>query len=88
MCTSSYLEIAVKAALSAGEFLRKHFGSVLEVNEFAAHDIKLELDVRSQELITCHLLEHFPTTPSTARKASPGTRKAISNGSSIPSTAR
>ncbi|MEI9896625.1 MAG: inositol monophosphatase family protein [Chthoniobacter sp.] len=60
MCTSSYLEIAVKAALSAGEFLRKHFGSVLEVNEFAAHDIKLELDVRSQELITCHLLEHFP----------------------------
>jgi len=60
MSTSTYLETAVGAALAAGEFLRSHFGSVLEVNEFAAHDIKLELDVRSQELITRRLLERFP----------------------------
>ena len=60
MSKSTYLETAVSAALAAGEFLRSHFGSVLEVNEFAAHDIKLELDVRSQELITRLLLERFP----------------------------
>lgn len=60
MSTSPYLETAVSAALAAGEFLRSHFGSALEVNEFAAHDIKLELDVQSQDLITRHLLERFP----------------------------
>src|SRR5882724_12744083 len=60
MSTSTYLETAVSAALAAGEFLRSHFGSALAVNEFAAHDIKLELDVRSQELITQRLLERFP----------------------------
>lgn len=60
MSTSTYLETAVSAALAAGELLRSHFGSALEVNEFAAHDIKLELDVRSQELITRQLLERFP----------------------------
>src|SRR5260221_4978649 len=60
MSTSLYLDTAVSAALAAGEFLRSHFGSTLQVNEFAAHDIKLELDVRSQELITQRLLERFP----------------------------
>ena len=60
MSKSTYLETAVSAALAAGELLRGHFGSALEVNEFAAHDIKLELDVRSQELITQRLLERFP----------------------------
>lgn len=60
MSTSTYLETAVGAALAAGELLRSHVGSALEVNEFAAHDIKLELDVRSQELITQRLLERFP----------------------------
>src|SRR5438270_6412833 len=60
MSTSIHLETAVSAALAAGEFLRSHFGSALEVNEFAAHDIKLELDVRSQDLITKHLLDRFP----------------------------
>ena len=60
MSTSLYLETAVSAAHAAGELLRSHFGSALEVNEFAAHDIKLDLDVRSQELITRLLLERFP----------------------------
>jgi myo-inositol-1(or 4)-monophosphatase len=57
---SPYLETAVKAARTAGELLREHFGSALEVNEFAAHDIKLDLDVRAQELITQQLLGRFP----------------------------
>ena len=60
MPSFSYLETAVNAARAAGDLLRSHFGSALEVNEFAAHDIKLDLDVRAQTLITEHLLTRFP----------------------------
>lgn len=60
MSKLSYLETAVQAARAAGDLLRSHFGSVLEVNEFAAHDIKLDLDVRAQTLITEKLLAQFP----------------------------
>lgn len=60
MQISPYLQTAVSAARAAGELLRSHFGTTLEVNEYAAHDIKLDLDVRSQELITQQLLERFP----------------------------
>ena len=57
---NSYLDTAVSAARAAGELLRKHFGKDLDVSAFEAHDIKLDLDVRSQELITSMLLERFP----------------------------
>ncbi len=57
---SSYLETAVQAARAAGELLRANFGTTLDVNEFADHDIKLDLDVRSQDLITSLLLGRFP----------------------------
>jgi myo-inositol-1(or 4)-monophosphatase len=60
MSTSHYLDAAARAALAAGDFLNSHFGSTLEVNEFTAHDIKLDLDVRTQDLITRQLLERFP----------------------------
>jgi myo-inositol-1(or 4)-monophosphatase len=60
MHISPYLETAVSAARAAGQLLREHFGTALDVNEFAAHDIKLDLDVRAQELITQHLLGQFP----------------------------
>jgi myo-inositol-1(or 4)-monophosphatase len=60
MQNSPYLETAVSAARAAGELLRANFGTTLEVNEFADHDIKLDLDVRSQELITQLLLNRFP----------------------------
>jgi myo-inositol-1(or 4)-monophosphatase len=60
MSNTPFLETAVSAALAAGELLRSQFGSTLEVNEFAAHDIKLDLDVRTQELITSRLLKRFP----------------------------
>lgn len=60
MSTFPYLETAVNAARAAGDLLRSHFGSALEVNEFAAHDIKLDLDVCAQTLITEHLLARFP----------------------------
>jgi len=54
------LTTAREAALAAGKFLRTHFGGELQVDEAAAHDIKLELDRRSQELIENHILGVFP----------------------------
>lgn len=60
MSISNYLDAAARSALAAGDFLNTHFGTTLAVNEFTAHDIKLDLDVRTQELITRQLLERFP----------------------------
>ena len=57
---SEYLTTAIEAARAAGRLLRENFGQTLDVNAFEAHDIKLDLDVRSQELITGILLGKFP----------------------------
>jgi myo-inositol-1(or 4)-monophosphatase len=57
---SAALATAVAAAREAGALLRSHFGKPPEVNELHAHDIKLELDVRTQALITDRLLAAFP----------------------------
>ena len=54
---STYLETAVAAARAAGNLLRDNFGGDLHVNAFAAHDIKLELDEKAQELITQMILQ-------------------------------
>lgn len=56
----NYLYTAVTAAHAAGRLLRENFGQTPHVNEFAAHDIKLELDVRAQDLITQIILDAFP----------------------------
>ncbi len=58
---SEFLTTALEAAHEAGKLLRAHFGTALKVNAFESHDIKLDLDVRSQELITEKLLSAFPT---------------------------
>ena len=55
-----YLDAAVEAARAAGELLRHSFQQPLRVHSAEAHDIKLEIDVRAQELITNLLLEKFP----------------------------
>ncbi len=55
-----YLDAAKEAARSAGELLRARFAKPLTVNSTTAHDIKLEVDVLSQTLITEHLLGRFP----------------------------
>lgn len=55
-----FLEVAVAAAQSAGQLLLENFGRPLSVNAMTKHDIKLEIDVRTQELITQHLLTRFP----------------------------
>lgn len=58
---TAFLDTAVAAAREAGQLLRDNFESELTVNEFCAHDIKLELDIRSQELITARILGDHPT---------------------------
>lgn len=57
---SPLLDAAIEAAQAAGRLQRENFGSELAVNEMLKHDIKLDLDVRSQELITRILLRKFP----------------------------
>ena len=57
---STALEVAIAAAREAGASLRSHFGKLAEVNEMLAHDIKLALDVETQDLITERLLAQFP----------------------------
>ena len=55
-----YLDAAEKAARAAGKLLRKNFRRPQRVNAVAAHDIKLEIDVQAQELISRLLLKEFP----------------------------
>ena len=55
-----YLNAAENAALAAGKLLRENFQQHQRVKAVAAHDIKLEIDVRAQELIGKLLLEEFP----------------------------
>jgi myo-inositol-1(or 4)-monophosphatase len=58
---NEFLKAATDAARQAGSLLSEHFGKQLVVNVEEAHDIKLELDERSQELITKSLQDRFPT---------------------------
>jgi myo-inositol-1(or 4)-monophosphatase len=55
-----YLDAADNAARAAGELLRQNFQHPQRVNSALPHDIKLEIDVQVQELITKLLLEEFP----------------------------
>jgi myo-inositol-1(or 4)-monophosphatase len=55
-----YLDIAEQAALRAGKLLRENFGRRQRVNAVGAHDLKLQIDVEAQELITDLLLKEFP----------------------------
>ncbi len=54
------LDIAISAARAAGVLLRENFETDLKVDEMHSHDIKLALDVKSQELITDLILDTFP----------------------------
>jgi myo-inositol-1(or 4)-monophosphatase len=58
---NSFLNAAVEAARSAGDLLRASLHQPLKVNAEEAHDIKLELDVQAQDLITGRLLKEFPS---------------------------
>src|SRR5882724_6554094 len=54
------LDVAVKAARAAGALMRKNFHLPKKTNEVTQHDIKLELDVRCQQLIEKKLAAAFP----------------------------
>ncbi len=55
-----YLDVAENAARAAGELLRENFRRPQQVAAASAHDIKLQVDVQTQELIARTLLEEFP----------------------------
>lgn len=55
-----YRDAAETAARAAGELLRHNFHRPLRVNSAEAHDIKLAIDVETQDLITTSLLQKFP----------------------------
>ena len=57
---TEFVDVAVQAAKNAGVLLRENFGQPLVVNSAEKHDIKLEIDVQTQELITNLLLAKFP----------------------------
>lgn len=57
---SEALTAAVTAAQRSGALMRRHFHRPKQVNEEIQHDIKLELDVRSQKQIERTLLKAFP----------------------------
>jgi myo-inositol-1(or 4)-monophosphatase len=54
--------IAVKAARAVGALMRRNLHATKRANEVTQHDIKLELDVRSQKLIEKTLRSAFPQT--------------------------
>jgi myo-inositol-1(or 4)-monophosphatase len=57
---SDLLTTAVDAAIKAGALLRENFEKPLEVDDMLDHDIKLELDRRTQRLIEDHILARHP----------------------------
>lgn len=57
------LAAASESARAAGALMRAHLRKTKRVNEAHQHDIKLELDVRCQKLITRHLAAAFPDVP-------------------------
>src|SRR6202040_2806098 len=54
---------AISAAQAVGKLMRRHLNSTKRANEVTQHDIKLELDVRSQKLIERTLRSTFPGVP-------------------------
>jgi myo-inositol-1(or 4)-monophosphatase len=54
------LETAIEAASEAAKLLKQNFGSALNVNQATQHDIKLEVDELSQQLIARIILADYP----------------------------
>jgi myo-inositol-1(or 4)-monophosphatase len=55
-----WIKLAEEAARAAGGLLQANYGHHLEVDATEAHDIKLELDRKSQSLIEGIILARFP----------------------------
>jgi myo-inositol-1(or 4)-monophosphatase len=66
------LAAAVKAARAAGKVMRANWHAPKKVNVSEAHDIKLELDVRCQQIIERSLAAAFPEIPVLGEEGSTG----------------
>jgi myo-inositol-1(or 4)-monophosphatase len=69
-------QAAVKAAQAAGELMRQNLRAPKKVNAETSHDIKLELDVRCQELIRAKLHRAFPQIALLGEEGSSGAKNA------------
>ena len=58
--SEEFVNVAADAARQAGALLREQANTSKVVDEMLDHDIKLELDVRCQDLITEIILKAFP----------------------------
>ena len=70
------LAVAVKAARAAGKVMHDNWHKPKHVKLDDAHDIKLELDVRCQELIEKILRKRFPEIPLLGEEGDSGDVKA------------
>ncbi len=70
------LETAIEAASEAAKLLKKNFGSTLNVNQATQHDIKLEIDVLSQQLIARIILADYPDHSILGEESSAGNPNA------------
>jgi myo-inositol-1(or 4)-monophosphatase len=66
------LEVAVKAAWTTGRLLRRNLRSAKTVLQASQHDLKIELDLRCQNLITARLLAAFPGSAVLGEEAGAG----------------
>jgi myo-inositol-1(or 4)-monophosphatase len=73
---NAYLNAAIESARAAGELIRRNLGTSLTVNVEEAHDLKLELDVSAQDLITKMLLKQFPDHAVMGEEGSIGSAQA------------
>jgi myo-inositol-1(or 4)-monophosphatase len=67
---------AVRSARAAGKIMRQHWHRTKRVNSSKAHDIKLELDVRCQQLIERILRAAFPQVPLLGEEGNSGNVEA------------
>jgi myo-inositol-1(or 4)-monophosphatase len=54
------ISTAIAAALAAGDVLQRSFGQAVQVNDASGHDIKIQADIDTQDLIYSIILKHFP----------------------------
>ena len=54
------IHTAIQSALAAGELIRSNFGKEVKINESTLHDIKIQTDIDSQDLIYGIISKHHP----------------------------
>jgi|APHig6443717817_1056837.scaffolds.fasta_scaffold28711_3 myo-inositol-1(or 4)-monophosphatase len=60
MSVQNYLEVAIEAALAAGQLQRSRFDSTFSIDLKGAKNLVTELDLASEALIVERILEQFP----------------------------